>query len=300
MATTETERVKEVQEGLGGIRDILLGGIHNVYIDRFKLVDLALRRAQVMSTFIAASPKFLIEALGMVVIAFLAYWISLREGGVAAAIPIIGAMAIGAQKLLPLTQQVYSGWSSFHANSALIGEVVNMLEQPIAEEYLDSRRVVPMQFKHTIVLKNICFRYSDTTPDVVKDVSLEIPKGSKVGIVGKTGSGKSTLMDLMLGLLEPTKGGIFIDGVLLDKSNRRNWQANAAHVPQSIYLTDASIAENIALGEEKQNIDVGRLRDAACNAQISEYVDDQPNQYVTLVGENGVRLSGGQRCNVPT
>jgi ABC-type multidrug transport system fused ATPase/permease subunit len=172
------------------------------------------------------------------------------------------------------------------------------LEQPIPHEYSNPSPDGPMHLKHGIVLHDLSFRYSNDGPEVIRQLSLQIPRGSRVGFIGKTGSGKSTVIDLIMGLLEPTSGGVEIDGRPLTSANRRAWQARIAHVPQSIYLADSSIAENIAFGLDARDIDQQRVREAARTAQLAEFIETLPRQYQTAVGERGVRLSGGQRQRI--
>lgn len=294
----QVARVQAVQEGLGGIRDVLIDNSQAMYVQRFQKVDASLRKAEVANTFIGAAPRYLIEAIGIVLIAALAYWLSQRDGGLAAALPVLGALAIGAQKLLPLMQQIYNGWAIVVGNRAIINDVVELIEQHVPEEYLGHNTRQSLPFESTLILDNVSFRYSTNSRDVLAQLSLEIPKGSRVGFIGKTGSGKSTALDLIMGLLEPSGGNIVIDGVPLTSGNRRGWQARIAHVPQTIYLADASIAENIAFGVEKAHVDYDRVQHAARQAQIAEHIQKLPKQYDTEVGERGVRLSGGQRQRI--
>jgi ABC-type multidrug transport system fused ATPase/permease subunit len=298
IADSETQRVQAIQEGLGGIRDMLIDGTQGVYINRFWKLDASLRQAQVVTSFIGAAPRYLIESIGMVLIAALAYWLSLGRGGLSAAIPVLGALAIGAQKLMPQMQQIYYGWATLAGSRASLADVVALLDQPIPEEYSKPSQANPMHLEHSIVLRNLCFRYREDAPEVIQQLGLQISRGSRVGFVGKTGSGKSTLIDLIMGLLEPTSGSIEIDGQLLASANRRAWQACIAHVPQSIYLADVTLAENIAFGLDAHHIDPQRVRDAARKAQLAEFVEALPAQYQTMVGERGVRLSGGQRQRI--
>ncbi len=291
-------RVQAIQEGLGGIRDILIDSSQAVYVDRFKKIDTTMRKAQAANAVIATAPRYLIEATGMVLIAGLAYWLSLRQGGLIAALPVLGALAIGAQKLLPLMQQVYNGWASIMGSKDVINDVVDLIEQPIPAEYLNSHTQPLLQFKQSLVLQDVDFRYANNGRNVLKQLSLKIEKGSHVGFIGKTGSGKSTALDLIMGLLEPTNGAILVDGVPLTSINRRGWQSRIAHVPQTIYLSDATIGENIAFGFDKSSIDYTRVCVAARQAHIAEHIETLPDQYDTLVGERGVRLSGGQRQRI--
>ena len=169
----------------------------------------------------------------------------------------------------------------------------------IIPDYADAPPLPAIPFKHGITLKNLAFKYTEDTPWVLQSgLNLSIPKGSRIGFIGATGSGKSTLLDIIMGLLQPTKGSLAIDDVNITEHNYRGWQAHIAHVPQAIFLSDASIAENIAFGEPAEQIDYARVRQAAQKAQISETIESWTNQYNTEVGERGVRLSGGQRQRI--
>ena len=298
IAENETRRIQAIQEGLGGIRDVLIDGTQGVYIKRFSWVDASVRQAQAVNTFISNAPRYLIELIGMVFIAILAYWLSLRQGGLSEAIPVLGALAVGAQKLFPQMQQIYYGWATVSGSQGALVDVVALLEQPIPDEYSKPLSPGATRLEHGITLRNLGFRYRNDAPEVIRQLSLKILRGGRVGFIGKTGSGKSTMLDLFMGLLEPTSGTIEIDGRPLTSANRRGWQARIAHVPQSIYLADATIAENIAFGLDAHNIDPLLLREAARKAQLAEFIETLPGQYQTKVGERGVRLSGGQRQRI--
>lgn len=289
--------VKAVQEGLGGIRDVLIDGTQSVYCDIYRNADLPLRRATANIAIIGASPRYAIEALGMVLIAVLAYYMANRPAGIAGAIPVLGALALGAQRLLPLLQQAYAGWTSVRGGQASLNDTLDMLDQPLPD-YADAPKTAPMAFTQRIALHGLAFRYASQTPWVLRGLDLEIPKGCRVGFIGTTGSGKSTLLDIIMGLLQPTEGEITIDGVRVTPQNHRSWQAHIAHVPQSIFLSDSTLAENIAFGVPKKKIDQNRMRLAARQAQISDVIESWQMQYETAVGERGVRLSGGQRQRV--
>lgn len=301
-----TQRVKAVQEGLGGIRDVLLDGTQPIYHRRFAVFDYAMRRAQSTVALLGASPRFVIESLGMVLLVLLAFWLAGKESGLTGAIPVLGAIAIGAQKLLPQMQLVYYSWASISGNRSQLADVLELLERDIPTEYLDNRQnaiisIQKSQIQHgvpLISLHDVSFRYKPDAPDVLSSINLDVEKGSRLGIVGKTGSGKSTFIDLIMGLLQPTVGQIRIDGTPLNAANRRAWQRRIAHVPQMIFLSDTSIAENIAFGVPKEHVDMNRVREASEKAQLALYIDSLPLQYDTKVGERGVRLSGGQRQRI--
>jgi ATP-binding cassette subfamily B protein len=286
--------VKALQEGLGGIRDVLIDGTQAVYCKIYRSADLPLRRAQASNQIISASPRFLIEALGIALIAALAYAITGREGGVAAAIPLLGALAIGAQRLLPVLQQLYGSWSSLRGGQVSLNDVLDLLEQPLPA-YAGALNSEPITFTKSIKLNDICFRYTDQTPWVLRNIDLEIQKGSRVGFMGTTGSGKSTLLDIFMALLLPVKGSLIIDDTAINEQNFRSWQSHIAHVPQSIFLADTTIAENIAFGVPADQIDYQWVEKAARQAQIAETIESWERDYSTFVGERGVRLSGGQR-----
>jgi ATP-binding cassette subfamily B protein len=237
------------------------------------------------------------EALGMVMIAALAYALSQRPGGIASAVPVLGALALGAQRLLPALQQAYSAWQSIAGNRDSLADVIDLLDQDVPAELLQPAPP-PLPFRDEIRFDGVRFRYNLATPWVLDGLTLRIAKGSRIGFVGSTGSGKSTTLDLLMGLLTPTEGSISVDGVVLDEASVRAWQQSIAHVPQSIYLADASLAENIAFGVPAAGIDRERVRRAARQAQIQEFIESGPEGYDAQVGERGVRLSGGQRQRI--
>lgn len=289
--------VKALQEGLGGIRDVLIDGTQAVYCKIYRSADLPLRRAQANNQIIGAYPRFLIEALGIALIAGLAYALTGREGGVAVAIPLLGAFAIGAQRLLPVLQQLYGSWSSLRGDQASLNDVLDLIEQPLPT-YARKLASELLPFNQSITLNNISFRYTEKTPWVLRDINLEIPKGARVGFMGTTGSGKSTLLDILMALLYPDKGSLAIDDMAITEQNFRSWQAHIAHVPQSIFLADNTIAENIAFGVLPEQIDYQRVEKAAQQAQIAKTIESWEKGYNTFVGERGVRLSGGQRQRI--
>jgi len=290
-------RIKALQEGLGGIRDVLLDGTQATYCQIYRDSDIPLRRALANNQFISGSPRFGIEALGMVLIAVLAYSLATTEDDVANAIPILGALALGAQRMLPMLQQGYSSWSNIRGGLASLYETLDLLEQPLPA-HSSSAPPVPIQFEQSIGFKQLKFRYAVETPWVLRNFELTISKGARIGFIGTTGSGKSTLLDILMGLLESTEGQLSIDGIPIDEHNRRAWQTHIAHVPQSIFLSDTTIAENIAFGVPIDQIDLQRLHQAAQQAQIADIIESWDEQYETPVGERGVRLSGGQRQRI--
>lgn len=297
IATESTKVIKCLQEGLGGIRDVLIDGSQSVYCKAYSDADLPLRKAQASNFYIGQIPRYGMEALGMLLIALLSYYLANQPDGVAKIIPTLGVLALGAQRLLPILQQGYASWSNIQGGQESLSDVLDLLDQPVPE-FLNYPKTMAISFDRQIQLKNIEFAYGVGMPSVLGGISLVIKKGSRVGFIGATGSGKSTLIDVIMALLKPTNGTIEIDGLIITQDNYRSWQERVAHVPQSIFLADASVAENIAFGVPKDEIDYERVREVAEKAQISEIIDDLPNKYDTFVGERGVRLSGGQRQRI--
>jgi ABC-type multidrug transport system fused ATPase/permease subunit len=287
------QRVQIIQESLGGIRDVIIDNSQAVYLDEFRKVDARLTRAQATTAFIGTAPRFVIEAAGMVVIAALALAISGREGGLAQALPILGAVALGAQRLLPLIQQLYNAWTDLAGQRSVTAQVLDMLELPVEQQSAQAAEL--LELRETITFDNVSFTYPGRHDPALEGITLRIERGARVALVGPTGSGKSTLADLLMGLLEPTTGTIAIDGAAITPTNRRAWQRGIAHVPQAIFLADASIARNIAFGVPAADVDMERVSRAAATAQLDGFIASLPAGYETSVGERGVRLSGGQR-----
>jgi len=297
IAEQSTQMIKSLQEGLGGIRDVLIDGSQQFYCQLYRNADLPLRRASGNNQFISSSPRFAMEALGMSLIAGLAYAMSLREHGLVTAIPVLGALALGAQRLLPALQQAYGAYSGIKGSKSSFDDVLGLLGQPLPS-YVGQDISLPVGFKKEVKLTNLSFRYNEQAPWVLEKINLTIPKGSRIGFMGTTGSGKSTLLDIVMGLLPQTEGELTVDGQLISTENRRSWQAHIAHVPQNIYLSDSTIEENIAFGIPQEQIDHKRVQKAAKQAQIIDLIEEWPEQYQTFVGERGIRLSGGQRQRI--
>lgn len=300
IAIQQIRVTKTIQESLGGIRDVLIDANQSMYSRLYREAFIPLQRAHASNEMVAGSPRFGVEALGMVLIALLAYTLVVSggaKGGLSATIPILGALALGAQRLLPVMQQLYNAHVTLKGNQASTQDALDLLDQPISK-HMYTKPVAPLPFQEAIRLDGVSFRYSQKGPWVLRSLSFEIPKGSRVGFVGKTGSGKSTLLDIVMGLLIPTEGALRVDNEAITFKNTRAWQSKIAHVPQSIFLTDASIIENIALGVPLEKIDLQRVKEAAQLAQIAQTIESWVHGYQTIVGERGVRLSGGQRQRI--
>jgi ABC-type multidrug transport system fused ATPase/permease subunit len=289
--------IKSLQEGLGGIRDVLLDGSQAVYCETYRQSDTRARTAQGNSGFLSGAPRFAVEALAMLLIASLAYFIAYAPGGVLRAIPVLGALALGAQRMLPVMQQAFASWAGIKSSQASLSDALDLLEQPLPA-WAGSPVPAPIPFAVEICIERLSFRYGEQGPMVLDTVDFARPRGARIGFIGPTGSGKSTLLDIIMGLLSPSAGQLKIDGQPVQEENCRAWQVHLAHVPQSVFLADASVEENIAFGVPRHLIDPKRVRLAARQAQIAHTIDSWPQQYQTRVGERGVRLSGGQRQRI--
>jgi len=294
LAATSTARVKLTQESLGGIRDIILDRSHHVFEWQFRVVDADGRRASAQQNTVSLAPRYLVEGIGIVLIAAMAIFYQGQPGGVVAAIPILGMLALGAQRLLPLVQNVNSAWVNYAATVGYIADLFVLVDAPVLGSQ-DGQKIAP--FHNAIELCAVGFRYA---PDIValRSINLRIARGQRVGLMGTTGSGKSTLIDIVMGLLDPGEGQLVVDGRPIDETNVASWQAQVAHVPQTIFLMDTSIAANIAFGTPSENIDIARVHASADKAGVSDFISSLPDGYNTLVGERGVQLSGGQRQRI--
>ena len=293
-----TYRLKALQEGLGGIRDVLLGGYQSVYSDIFRRADLPMRKALGSNIFISSSPRYVVETLGVLFITILAYSLTRKTGENTTVVPIMGALAFGAQRLLPALQQIYICFAQVSGSRASLEDALALLDQPLPEK-ANTLPPPPLVFQKDICFEAVYFRYKKKGPLILNGFDLKIPQGARVGFVGSTGSGKSTTLDLLMGLLEPTMGRILVDGLPLNGERLWAWQRTIAHVPQNIFLADTTLAENIAFGYPVEAIDMARVRQAARKAHISEFIENNTEEgYNALIGERGIRLSGGQRQRI--
>jgi len=297
IATNSITLIKTLQEGLGGIRDVILDHLQEIYCLEYSRADSRLRRSQADNSITGEAPRFAIEALGMCLIAVLALSLAKGEREFSSTLPLLGVFAIAAQRLLPMFQQVYYSLTSLSGNEQSLKHALALLEQPLPQVDLSSNKE-PILLRNAIVLQDAGFKYSEQGPWVIRNLNLCITKGSRVGFIGKTGGGKSTLLDIIMGLLPLSEGILRVDDETVTSLNNHRWQQRIAHVPQAIYLSDASIAQNIALGVPIENIDMQRVHQSARKAQLADTIDRWTLGYQTVVGERGIRLSGGQRQRI--
>ena len=287
--------MKKLQEGLGGIRDIIVDNTQNLFLSNFVKSDYPLRIASSKLEFISLSPRMLVEMIGVIIFAIVTFFLA-KDDPSGNFVPLLAAIALGAVRLLPFMQGAYSGWSYINAHRFVASDVIEMLGQSEQRNLSDSNQII--NFQKSIKIDNLSFLYQGSSEKILNNITLDIPKQSKVGIVGETGGGKSTLIDLIMGLLSPTNGSILIDEKDLNNSNIISWQSKISHVPQNIYLLDGSVYENIAFGLEKNDIDLEKVIECAKASKIHETISSLSRGYDTEIGERGSKLSGGQRQRI--
>lgn len=304
LASNYESSLQVAQEALGGIRDVLLDRSQTFFLGAYRTSNEAYRLASAAINIKAQVPRFLIEGFSVLVIVGLSLGLSLSSQGFERQLPILGTLALGAYRLLQPLQLCFGSLSNLQANVASLQRLEPYLGDQIPHPF---RRSMPLEWPlpsspHTplVELVDVSFRYSDEGPWVLHHLNLAITPGERVAFVGTTGSGKSTTSDLILGLLSPNHGEVRVGGHHLQGSDDRveAWHARVAHVPQQIYLSDASFAANIAFGVPEERIDLNRVRQAAEQARIAVLIEGSSQGYSTVVGERGVRLSGGQRQRI--
>jgi ATP-binding cassette, subfamily B, bacterial PglK len=301
IAKAQVEQIKILRESFGAIRDLILNGTQRFFFETYRSVDRPMRQRQAQNQFLSLYPRYAVEAVGMVAIVALAFGLVSRRGDANEVVPLLGILAMAAQRLLPTIQLIYSAWTDIRSKSYAMRAVLEVLSQPLPPSAGDDS-LQPLVVKDHISFERVSFCYHPGGPRAIQELNFRINKGERVGIVGTTGSGKSTTLDLLMGLLAPTSGRICIDGVdlhaALHPTRLPQWRATITHVPQNVYLADSSFAANIAFGVRPEQIDMTRVRQAARQAQIADFIESSPHGYEGTVGERGVRLSGGQRQRI--
>ena len=290
-------RFKACNEVLGGIKDVKVSGAAEIYQQRFHDASRGYSRHQANAETLSQSPLYMVEAVGYTGLIALSLFLMQRSDDIAQVLPALGLYGFAAYRILPSAQIMFRGFAQLKFSSAALGVIYQHLSLSVDSVALAAS---PLQPQRSIRLEGVTFAYPSTADKLVfSDFSLTIPANTSVGIVGASGAGKSTLMDMLLGLLHPQQGRLMIDDVAIGPENVRSWQRAIGYVPQYIYLADLSVAENIAFGVPKAQIDLQAVENAARLAQIHDFVvADLPEGYDTSIGDRGVRLSGGQRQRV--
>ncbi len=295
VSNEQATNLKIVRETFNGFRDILINNYQNFYNKLFIKSYSILIKGTEENRFFYSAPRPIIETF---LLASIGIIISFNAGSYSSLeklLPIIAVIAVASQRILPILNQLYAGHMSNVDATPATTFILNFINKPATPN--KQKKIKPLKFKNKISIKNLTFSYSSNELKVLKNINLEIPAGSRVGIIGKSGSGKSTLADLILGLLNPTQGTILVDGKSISKV-KHAWFSNVASVPQNIFMTDQSIAENIAFGKEKNKIKLAEVKEAAEKAQISQFIEQKDNKYNSLIGEKGFKMSTGQRQRI--
>lgn len=301
LSKVATERFRLMNEGFGGIKDVLLLNRHHDFIERFQKSGKIFAYAQGTNISISQVPRYFMELIAFgAMISLVLLLIKLHKGNLGAVLPILAVYALAAFKLLPALQQIYSSITQIKGNAAAFESIKNDLtlslkiSQVLTDEIIEDH----LSLKEKIILNNITFSYPNKLNPAISNLNMVIPVNSVVGIVGASGSGKSTTIDLLLGLLIPQHGEMYIDDVHITETNMRAWQNTIGFVPQSIYLSEGTIAENIAFGLPVQDINLDQVNNAIKLANLTELVNQLSDGVHTKVGERGVQLSGGQRQRI--
>ncbi|MGQ4880238.1 ABC transporter ATP-binding protein [Billgrantia sp. LNSP4103-1] len=305
ISETQSQRFKLMAEGFGGIKDALLLGQQKTFIKRFEKPSFEFAQAAGSNQAISQVPRYAMELVAFSSVIFLVlYLLTTHNGNLGTILPVLSIYAMAGFKILPALQKVYSSMSQIRGNLASFEAVRDDLYESSETREQERKKgisecvdgkLIPYDGIH---LENILFSYPGTREFALNGVNMEIPANRMIGIVGASGSGKSTIIDILLGLIEPDQGEIKIDDVRIEKENKRRWQNTLGFVPQSIYLADASIRENIAFGVAPESIDDEAVQRAASMANLHELLDELPDGLDTSVGERGVQLSGGQRQRI--
>ncbi len=304
IANANQIQVKIIQESLGSIRDIILNKAYRTFINIYKNIDINMRLKNADSIFLSIYPRNVLEVLGISLLVLISLIINgIGEFEIKDTLPLLGAFALGAQRLLPAMQQSYNAWATINSYSSEIRNVINSLEQNVENKlvnnYINNLSLIKKSIKETIEIKSLSFRYSYDEPYILKNINFVIKKGERIGIKGITGSGKSTLIDIIMGLLKPTSGNVLVDGDNIhSKRYIDKWHKNITHVPQNIYLTDSSFAKNIAFGIPDKEINMDKVKEVSKKAHIASFIESSNQNYKNRVGEKGIKLSGGQRQRI--
>jgi len=299
--SANTERYRLVSEAFGGIKQVKLRGSEASLLEQFDAPSKQYARLQAHARAVQKSPRYILEAVAFGGIILIAVYLIAMQDTLRQVIPILGLYAFAGHRLMPALQKAFQGIASARFNSAALEALHRDFQQHMDEGTADDRTEPhnPLTLNDRLVLDRVTFAYPDAEAPAIEDLSLEIPANTTVGFVGKTGSGKTTTVDLILGLLRPQEGRLAVDGTPLRGEAVRRWQQNIGYVPQQTFLADDTVARNIAFGVPEDEIDTDAVRDAARRAHIYDFVTRElPDRWATIVGERGVKLSGGQRQRI--
>jgi len=285
--------IMTIQEILGGIKELILRNKINHSVDEFIDNNIKFRNSQISIQSISNMPKYIIEGIGFAFLAWVAYFINSYEEYKILSIPIIGVVALSGQKLLPAFQQLYQSITTISGSRDILQSILIELNNKMDINYSENSKKINFEGFNSIELKDISYAYPGSSSDVIRSLSVKIKKGDKIGIIGETGSGKSTLIDIISGLIKPDKGKIYINNKESNLTNAE-WRNKISQIPQKIFLKESSILSNIAFGEKETNINLKLLNKAIENSQLDEFIKKTNSGIYTKISERGGNLSGGQ------
>jgi ABC-type bacteriocin/lantibiotic exporter with double-glycine peptidase domain len=299
-ADSNEARFKTASEAIAGVKEIQILGREQEFTNRFQTPSQYYARATTLHSIISDIPRYMIEVLAFGSLLIVALYVAVTSGDLKDIAPIISVYALAGYRLIPAMQRIYSDWSSLRFWGVIIPELHKVYVD--GQEHRQRSLVgddEKLELQSSIEISNLDYRYPDTSTQVIAGMNLTIDRGQTVSFIGETGSGKTTLMELLIGVLRPSSGAISVNGIPLVDGNMRSWQRSMGYVPQDIFLIDDSVQANIAFGVPQSEIDIEAVRNAARIANIDHFVmDEMPDQYDSIVGARGVRLSGGQRQRI--
>ena len=286
-------RFKAIIDGFGAAKEVKFGGLENNYVERYAKPTYIFAKTQASSGIVSQIPRFILEAVAFGGVLLIILYMMLASGSFNTALPILSLYVFAGYRMLPSLQQIYLAFSQITFISPSLDKLIEDIKslKPISKNQDESE----LLFNKSISLKNIHYNYPNSSQSVLKNINITIPKKSTVGIIGTTGSGKTTTVDIILGLLEAQKGTLEVDEKIITTQNSRAWQRILGYVPQQIYLSDDTISANVAFGVKDEDISQEAVEKACKIAELHNFVvDELSDKYQTKIGERGVRLSGGQ------
>ncbi len=290
-------RFLSISEAFGAVKEVKVGGLEQIYINHFSDSAKIYARTQVSSSILSQLPRFFLEAIAFGGIMLIILYKMTQTGSFNNALPVLSLYVFAGYRLMPSLQQIYRSFTTLTFTGPVIEKLYN--DKRNLKYFKINQEKKKLDFNNSITLNNLYYKYPNVSRTALKNINLKIPAKTTVGIIGPTGSGKTTMVDIILGLLEAQKGTLEVDGKIITNQNSRYWQQSIGYVPQHIYLSDDTVSANIAFGIDQKNIDQVNIEKVSKIANLHQFViDELPQKYLTRIGERGIRLSGGQRQRI--
>lgn len=292
-----TSLFMSINEAFGAVKEIKIGGLEKTYIERFSDPAIVVARKEAYAGILAQLPRYFLEAITFGGVILMVLYLMVEKGSFNNALPLISLFVFAGYRLLPSLQSIYASFNQITFVSTAVDSLYSDLNSLTKID--TTKDINKISLNKSIALKQVSYNYPNSSKTALRDINIHIPARTTVGLMGTTGSGKTTTIDIIIGLLEAQKGTLEVDGKIITKNNSRNWQSSIGYVPQHIFLADDSVAANIALGTKSNNINYEAVEKSSKTANLHEFViNELPNQYQTKVGDRGIRLSGGQRQRI--